>query len=93
MSIEDNTANSGSVQNSSDYISSLFELSDTSKNIVAEYQRRGWTVSDEAKLNIRMQLCSGCKCFDIQTARCNLCGNFMKIHVRLESSRCPVGKW
>lgn len=93
MSIDNNTPDSGSAQMNNNPISMLFELAGTAKDVISEYQRRGQLVSDENKMNIRMELCAGCKCFDKASARCSLCGCFMKVKVRLEASKCPVGKW
>lgn len=94
MSTENNnTPESGSVQMNNNPIKLLFELGSTAVDTMKEYHRRGMILSDEEKMNARMTLCSDCKSFDTQAARCNLCGCFMKIKVRLEAAKCPIGKW
>lgn len=71
----------------------MFELGKTAMDAMSEYSRRGLLVQSEEKMNMRMQLCSECKCFDKSSSRCSLCGCFMKVKVRIEASKCPVGKW
>ena len=74
-------------------ISLLFNLGETAVDVLKEYKNRGLLLSDEETLNNRMVICLDCKSFNKESARCNLCGCFMKIKVRLESAKCPIGKW
>jgi hypothetical protein len=74
-------------------IKMLFNLGGAAVDAMTEYSRGGLLVADEKKVNMRMELCSDCKMFDKESARCGLCGCFMKIKIRLVSSTCPVGKW
>ena len=71
----------------------LFELTGTLGDALQEYKNRGTVLADDAKVDTRMELCAGCKSFDKDSARCSLCGCFMKLKVRLDASKCPVGKW
>lgn len=71
----------------------LFDLSDTAVDVMNNYASKGILLTEEKKMLTRMQLCSICNSFDAKQARCKLCGCFMKVKVRLDVSRCPIGKW
>ena len=88
-----NNDSNGSIKMNNNPIKLLFEIADTTSNVMTEYARRGLIVADEEKMNMRMTLCSECKSFDKNSARCGLCGCFMKVKVRLEASKCPIAKW
>lgn len=76
-----------------DPVKMLFELAGTAADVVAEYKNRGVLFTDETKMDIRMDTCANCKSFDKSSSRCGLCGCFMNLKIRLEASRCPIGKW
>ena len=82
-----------SVKINNNPIKLLFELVGTASDAVNEYARRGLVVTDEKKMNMRMALCSECKSFEKNSARCGLCGCFMNVKVRIEASKCPLSKW
>jgi hypothetical protein len=82
-----------SVEMNNNPIKLLFNLGSTAVDVMTEYSRRGLLVADEKKVNMRMELCSGCKMFEKESTRCKLCGCFMNLKIRLVSSTCPVGKW
>lgn len=71
----------------------LFNMGATAIDALSEYSRRGLLVKEEEKIDTRMQICSECKVFDKEFARCKICGCFMKLKIRLEISSCPIGKW
>lgn len=71
----------------------LFELAGTTADAITELKRNGVLMASQEKEEMRMNTCAECKSFDKTSARCNLCGCFMKIKVRLEASKCPISKW
>jgi hypothetical protein len=83
----------GSIPMNNNPIRMLFELGNTTLDALREYNRRGLLVKNEEKIDMRMKICNGCKVFNKESARCGLCGCFMKIKIRLEASNCPLGKW
>jgi hypothetical protein len=71
----------------------LFELSDTAVDVMDKYTKTGIILSNEQTQLNRMHLCAECKSFEPELARCKLCGCLMKIKVRIDAARCPIGKW
>jgi hypothetical protein len=71
----------------------LFDLGNTTLDALNEYKRRGLLLTEEEKVDARMEICNSCKVFNKESARCSICGCFMKIKIRLIASSCPVGKW
>lgn len=71
----------------------LFELAGTAADVITELKKNGVLMASQEKEEIRMNTCAECKSFDKASSRCNLCGCFMKIKVRLEASKCPISKW
>lgn len=43
--------------------------------------------------NTRMSICNGCPELIKITSQCKKCGCFMSAKTKLESAKCPVGKW
>jgi len=41
----------------------------------------------------RYDVCKKCDRFIPITAQCKECGCFMKMKVKFEHSKCPLGKW
>jgi hypothetical protein len=74
-------------------ISMLFNLGSTAVDVLKEYSRRGLLVTDNAIMDSRMEICSTCKMFSKESARCGLCGCFMKVKIRLAAVKCPLSKW
>ena len=52
----------------------------------------GVFVSDE-KHNKREQICNDCSQFNKEVKRCYLCGCFMQMKWKFESSECPMSLW
>lgn len=71
----------------------LFELAGTAADVITEYKNKGILLASDEKTNFRMNICANCKSFDKTSSRCNLCGCFMNIKVRLDASSCPIKKW
>lgn len=43
--------------------------------------------------NTRMSICNGCPELIKITSQCKKCGCFMSAKTKLESAKCPIGKW
>lgn len=71
----------------------FFELTNTSIDIVNDLIRRGAVMATEEKAETRMNICAACKCFEKESSRCSLCGCFMNVKVRIDSTKCPINKW
>lgn len=41
----------------------------------------------------RMSICERCDRFDKQSKRCNACGCYMKLKVKIPDMKCPLDKW
>lgn len=76
-----------------DLVKTIFDLKDDTLVATNEYKRRGLLIEDEEELNMRMLICSECKCFEKSSTICNLCGCGMNLKVRIKGSQCPIGKW
>jgi hypothetical protein len=50
-----------------------------------------WAEREQAQA--RYDICKGCPLFTPVTARCSVCGCFMKFKVKLADAECPEGKW
>ena len=69
----------------------FFNLSETLINTLKVYREGGAVLASEGKQETRIKLCLDCK--DFKEGRCNLCGCFMDVKVRIEAAKCPAGKW
>jgi len=47
----------------------------------------------EEEAQRRYKICTECPELLKVTKQCKMCGCFMKLKVKLEESRCPIGKW
>jgi hypothetical protein len=61
---------------------------------------RPWHLLDHSKLvdnpkisEDRLEVCKGCSFYLSLTTQCKKCGCVMSGKVRLESAKCPIGKW
>jgi hypothetical protein len=55
----------------------------------------GTIISEKSKADIRMEMCEACE-FAIKkdtTLVCGKCGCWMQAKVKIDASKCPVGKW
>jgi hypothetical protein len=41
----------------------------------------------------RFSICKGCPEFFSLTTQCKKCGCFMSAKTKLESAKCPIGRW
>jgi hypothetical protein len=49
--------------------------------------------STEEVSNLRMSMCNNCPELVKLTSQCKKCGCFMIAKTKLESAKCPIGKW
>lgn len=71
----------------------LFNLVDTTKDIITQAVNNGTILASEDKVNTRIELCYNCDSLDKKQVRCMLCGCYMKTKVRFDASKCPAEKW
>ena len=48
---------------------------------------------DDNFANQRLDICKLCPEFFSITGQCKKCGCFMSVKTKLESAKCPLGKW
>lgn len=66
---------------------------DTVATAVKERVIQPVIVLDEVVVLKRYNTCLDCEQFNAQTARCNMCGCYMKLKTKLTAATCPLGKW
>lgn len=49
--------------------------------------------ADEETSNKRYEICLACPELIQITKQCKQCGCFMNVKTKLESAKCPLGKW
>lgn len=49
--------------------------------------------AEEEVSNERYEICKQCPEFVKISTQCRQCGCFMSVKTKLESARCPLGKW
>ena len=50
-------------------------------------------LAEESKVKKRLEICSTCEKYNLETKRCTLCGCFMLVKANIETSECPDAKW
>jgi len=60
---------------------------------VFDYAKSGFKNTDDEKYEKRLEVCGGCESFEHSSSRCRECGCFMEIKAKMESAKCPLGKW
>jgi len=50
-------------------------------------------ISDQTKIDKRMDICRACPEFINLTTQCKQCGCIMKAKTTLINAECPIGKW
>jgi hypothetical protein len=71
---------------------SAFNLTETLINTIRVYRTQGAILATESKQSSRIEICLKCPNLG-ENSRCNLCGCFMNLKVRLEASKCPANHW
>jgi hypothetical protein len=73
------------------------EMIKSATKSAALWASRGFQHADEETLKIRMDACSKCEFWDSQalrgTGRCMKCGCSTWAKLRMDTERCPIGKW
>lgn len=49
--------------------------------------------ASEVEAEERLNICKACPELIQLTSQCKKCGCFMSIKTKLESAKCPIGKW
>jgi hypothetical protein len=65
----------------------------TTADTVRHVSQGGPLAASSEKIKLRMDTCAACQCFDAKSKRCNLCGCFMELKVKMDAARCPASKW
>lgn len=50
-------------------------------------------ILDNEQSNARYEICKACPQIVALTKQCKLCGCFMAAKTKIESAKCPIGKW
>ena len=60
-----------------------------------DFVKSGFKMVDEEEVERRHNICKSCEHYNAPENRCNVCGCYLKLKQRLESSHCPlpVPKW
>jgi len=58
-----------------------------------EEQQKNDFIATKELAQFRYDMCKVCPKFQPILARCEECGCFMKVKVKLGNSVCPLGKW
>lgn len=49
--------------------------------------------STKDKAKARIEICNRCNLFNKNSGRCEECGCFITIKVKMDFEQCPLGKW
>lgn len=71
----------------------ISNIIDTSKQVVSEIKKfvENPTIVSQEEQNKRLEICKTCEYF--KNNRCDLCGCYMNLKSKLETSHCPINKW
>lgn len=68
-------------------------LAETAKNASNAIIKNKKITSDSQDTNQRLGICNKCPKLTKATGRCDLCGCFVFLKVKLDFESCPIGKW
>ena len=68
-------------------------IADTAQAIVKDMIAGSQVLSQEDLAKSRISICEKCSLFDNSRNTCQSCGCFIKAKVKLQSAKCPIGKW
>lgn len=71
----------------------LFNLTETITNSLKTAVAKGVILAEEEKIKKRIKICTNCEDLNKQDIRCNVCGCYMNVKIRLEAAKCPIDKW
>lgn len=75
------------------YKDMIFGLTENIKGALMQVVKGGAMLADKDVVENRINLCINCEYFIHNQSRCSKCGCFMTVKTRIQSSKCPVGKW
>lgn len=56
-------------------------------------EKVGILVAEEPVIQTRVEICNNCENLYKPTRNCKLCGCFIDLKTKLQSSSCPINKW
>lgn len=68
-------------------------ISDTARTVMTDMINGLPVLSPDDLANSRLAICQNCSLFDDSRNTCQSCGCFVNAKVKLQSSKCPIGKW
>lgn len=68
-------------------------LVSTGKNFYNAVSENKKITSDRLNATQRLNICNQCPNFSKNLGRCDVCGCFVSLKVKLEFETCPLGKW
>jgi hypothetical protein len=77
------------MNNPHDYDGMVLRIRPVTKGAAAKPLQMATAETSKARLAI----CHSCKELRRPIDQCKLCGCFMQVKARLQSSKCPAGKW
>lgn len=86
---------------SGNFFQNLFKEGLKMKNSISSSSQKAFStiknekkiISDPLNADQRLKICNSCPSFSKGIGRCDLCGCFVSIKVRLDFESCPAGKW
>lgn len=75
------------------YKEMAFGVTESLKTSLMQLARGGAVFSDKETTEKRMNECLNCEFLIPAQSRCSKCGCFMNMKTRLQTSKCPIGKW
>lgn len=68
-------------------------ISSSSQKAFSAIKNEQKIISNPLSADQRLTICNNCPNFSKRIGRCDLCGCFVSIKVRLDFESCPSGKW
>lgn len=75
------------------YKEMAFGVTESLKTSLMQLARGGAVFADKETTEKRMNECLNCEFLIPAQSRCSKCGCFMNMKTRLQTSKCPIGKW
>tara|TARA_R110001583_G_C5516401_1_gene397218 strand:+ start:337 stop:645 length:309 start_codon:yes stop_codon:yes gene_type:complete len=72
---------------------SFLEMVKNFKDDATEFIKRGAPVMDSAGYATRLGVCNACEHLIRKSMRCGACGCLVEGKAKMQTSRCPMGKW
>ena len=75
------------------YKEMAFGLTESVKTTLMQIAKGGQAFAEKHTVDMRMGECLKCDFLIPAQSRCSKCGCFMNVKTRLQTSKCPIGKW